>query len=304
MLIKGYSILECILFLNIPKYNFYNTRKVNMIKFSMNNSLKMAAIGACSLFASNSFAIAIQGVGTYAGVSNYSNCPSFCYGSSGSYDSNGDEGQVESFASLSNESGVGKAYSSFVSGSYMPLLRVETSAIDRASTGATAFSVQNFTNTGTETKTVDLNVNLHGSVSSNDPVHSSNYLSASIAIISGTSLEWYPSFGTLVYEVAQPLFNPLSLYIGDGLDVNDFDTISFDINAGESFFIVSNMQANADNGYANAWNTLSMNFTDSSNLQAALQVAGPSTPVSVPEPKTVFLFALCLAGLLLRKRSV
>lgn len=276
-----------------------------MIKFSMNNSLKMAAIGACSLFASNSFAIAIEGVGTYAAVSNSSNCPSYCSGGTYSYDRNGEEGQVESYANLSAGGyGNGQAYSSFVSDSYMPLLRVETSAIAHSRTGATAFSVQNFTNTGAGTKTVDLNVNLHGSVSSNDSGYASNNLSAHIAIISGTSLEWYTDFGTLVYEIGQPLLNPISLFINDGFDVNVFDTLSFDINAGESFFIVSNMNASAQNGYANAWNTLSMNFTDSSNLQAALQVASTSTPVSVPEPKTVFLFALCLAGLLLRKRSI
>jgi hypothetical protein len=276
-----------------------------MIKFSMNSSLKIAAIGACSLFASNSFAIAIEGVGTYTGVSNYTNCPSFCYGNSGSSDYDDGEGQVESSASLTvNGYGSGKAYSSFTSDSYMPLLRVETSAIARSSTAATAFSVQNFTNTGSDIKTVDLNVNLHGSVASNDSGDTSNHLSAQVAIISGTSLEWYPSFATLVYEVAQPLFNPIYLSISDGLDVNFFDTISFDVNAGESFFIVSNMNAYANNGYADAWNTLSMNFSDSSNLQAALQVANTSTPVGVPEPKTAFLLALCIVGLLLRKRTV
>lgn len=276
-----------------------------MIKFSMNNSLKIAAISVCTLFASNTFAIAIEGVGTYAAVSNFSNCPSYCSGGTHRYDTNGEEGQVESYVNLSADGyGNGQAYSSFVSESYMPLLRVETSAIARSRTAATAFSVQNFTNTGTGTKTVDLNVNLHGSVSSNDSSYGNNSLSAYVAIISGTSLEWYPDFGTLVYEVAQPLFSPLSLFISDGFDVNIFDTISFDISAGESFFIVSNMNAYAQNGYADAWNTLSMNFTDSLNLQAALQVASTSTPVSVPEPKTAFLLALCMAGLLLRKRTV
>ncbi|MEL0658799.1 PEP-CTERM sorting domain-containing protein [Psychromonas arctica] len=273
-----------------------------MAKLSINKSYKVAFVSAFSLFLSNVHATAIEGVGTYTSVGNYTNCPSYCNGSSRSSDYNDDEGQTESYTSLGvNGYGSGQAYSSFVSDSFLPLLRVETSAIAHSSTSATAFAVQNFTNTGTETKTVDLNVNLHGSVSDNESGYANNYLGASIAVLSGTSLDWYPSYATLVYEIGQPLLSPMSLYISDGLDVNVFDTISFDIEAGESFFIVSNMLAGAQNGYADAWSTLSMSFLDGSNLEAALQVA--TSPVDVPEPETLFLLGLGLIGLLFKKQN-
>ncbi|MEJ6121342.1 hypothetical protein MT390_05585 [Vibrio sp. 2-Bac 85] len=265
-----------------------------------NKSFKFALAGALTLLVSSANASVIEGVGAYTSVGNSGYCPSYCSGSFSSA-SDGGEGSTQAYSEL-NEYAYGQAYSSFVSESYMPLLRVETNAAFKKSSSAMAWSVQNFTNTGLETKTIDLDVNLHGSVGNNEEGYAYNYLSASIAIISGTSLQWYPSFGTLIYEIASPIMSPTSIYISDGLDVNIPETISFDVAAGESFYIVSEMRAASQNGYADAWNTLSMSFKDGSDLQAAIQVA--TAPVSVPEPKTLFLLALCLLAILVKKRDL
>ncbi|WP_299660507.1 hypothetical protein [uncultured Psychromonas sp.] len=267
-----------------------------------NKSFKFALAGALTLLVSSANASVIEGVGAFTAVGTAGHCPSFCT-ELFSYTSDGDEGSTQAYSEL-NEYAYGQAYSSFVSESYMPLLRVETNAAAYKNSLATAFSVQNFTNTGTETKTVNLDVNLHGSVSDNssDNHNTDNYLSASIAILGGTSLDWYPNFATLVYEIGQRLIDPMGVYIGDGVDVNNSETVTFTVNAGESFYIVSEMRAKSQDGYADAWNTLSMSFKDGSDLQAAIQVA--TAPVSVPEPKTLFLLALCLLAILVKKRDL
>ncbi len=288
----AYNMLMHREFKNISKIGFWITMK------RTNKSIKLVLVGALSLLMANANAALIQGVGVYAGASTNSNCPSYCNGAS-TYASSGDEGVTEATAET-NEYAHAKAYASFVPGSYLPLLRVETSAIEGRGAGATAYSVQNFTYIGTGTKSIELDVNLHGSVSSN----SGNSLSAGIAILSGTSLPWFPDYGSLVYEFGYGLqmTSPEHLSIHTGDDVNTGTTITFDVNAGESFYIVSEMNANAKNGYADAWNTLSMNFRNGSNLQAALQVASPVTPpTGVPEPSSLAIFGLSLLLLLGRK---
>jgi len=273
------------------------------------NSFKLILAGTLSLLLSNANAALIDiedniisGVGAYAAASNSDNCPSFCIGGSSQRDSSGGEGATEAEA-VANSDANAHAYSGFVPGSFLPLLRVETSADLRKKGGASAFSIQNFTNIGTETKTIELDINLHGSVSDNAGGYSYNQLRADIAIIRGTSLEWYPNFSTLAYEFGNPIQSPTSLFINTGIDVNVLETITFNVDAGESFYIVSSMDATSNNGFSDAWNTLSMSFTDGSNLQAALQVATPQLPTGVPEPETILLFGLGLMGVFLRARK-
>ena len=274
---------------------------------NIKSTFKLILVGTLSLLFSNANAaiidtqnITISGVGTYTSASNFSYCPSYCQGFS--YSSDGGEGSITS-STEHNSTAHAKAYSSFVPGSFLPLLRVEASSDKQKSGRATAFSIQNYTYTGTGTKSVDINVNLHGSVGDNPEGDANNSLSAHIAIISGTSIDWYTSFSTLVTEIAFPIQPPTSLFIDDGNDINVSDTISFEVNAGESFFIVSNMFAYTKNGFSNAWNTLSMDFKNGSNLQAALQVATPQPPTGVPEPETILLFGLGLMGVFLKTRK-
>lgn len=274
-----------------------------------NKSLKLAIAGALTLFMSNASATLISGVGAAAFASNASNCPSYCTSANGgefTYSNDGGERTTNAYTTL-NDYGYARAYSSFVDDSFLPILKVKANAGEGKKASATAWSVQNYTNTGFTTKTIDLDVNLHGSVASNAG-SSSNNLEAKIAILSGTSLEWNPHFGTLVYEIAEfggnsLIQDPLSLFISSGNNRNESATISFDIAAGESFFIVSEMNASSRNGYADAWNTLSMTFQNGSNLQAAIQTTSPTNPTSVPEPETLFLFALGLTGVALRSRK-
>lgn len=84
--------------------------------------------------------------------------------------------------------------------------------------------------------------------------------------------------------------SPMQLFITDGLDVNKTGSLSFNIGAGESFFIVTSLKASSVNGYAKSWNTLSLDFTDPTNLVAVNQT--PSTSIPAPAGIAALMFSL------------
>ena len=138
-----------------------------------------------------------------------------------------------------------------------------------------------------------LDYNLHGSTGDNPTGRAySNNLRADVAVLVGTDLEWYPDFATLVYEVAYNQKNvgtdSLFLNEADGDNANLSGSFSFLLNSGDEFYVVGSMEAYTENGYADAWNTLSMNFQDDIGLVAVS---------AVPVPAAVWLFASGLIGL-------
>jgi len=274
-----------------------------MNKSTITKSLPLTVAGIMLMLAGTANASFISGIGSHTDNTTASNCPSYCTSGGGGQFSrsvNGGENTSETY-SEENSFGESRAYASFIEGSYLPLLRVETSAELRKGSFANAFAAQNYTYTGSGTKTIEIDINLHGSVENNTGGYVRNQLRADFAIVTGTDLEWYPDFATLIYELAvdNVVYNN-SLFISSGIDVNVSDTFSFDISENESFYVISSMGAASKNGYADAWNTLSMTFDDNSNLQAAIQ---GSNVAAIPEPQTFALFSLAIAlmGLRLRK---
>jgi len=167
--------------------------------------------------------------------------------------------------------------------------------------------VQGYTYSGADT-TMTLNFNLHGSVGNNDSglgdglvgSYASNRLRADIAVIFTSTLDWYPSFATLVYEVAGGPFIDQSVFINNGLDQNAVGSLTFDLVDGMDFYVVASMGASAQNGFADASNTLTMQFVDDTGLVAASVSA-------VPVPAAVWLFGsglIGLVGIARRKASV
>ena len=257
---------------------------------------RILLLGMLAGMAANAQAAIVSGYGVEASTSTASNCPSFCTTADGGdfqYDSDGGE---FSLSATSTENSYGSASSSALfTGSittYLPELNVNTSSgLDRGAF-ATAFGVQGYTYSGVDTS-ITLDFNLHGSVGDNASGYASNKLRADVAVILSSSLEWYPSFGTLVYEVANgPVVGNESLFISNsGLDQNAPGSITFDVFDGMDFYVVASMGATAKNGFADASNTLTMQFEDDMGLTAASVSA-------VPVPAAVWLFASGLVGLI------
>lgn len=235
----------------------------------------------------------ISGYGAYASTSTASNCSSGCSTANGGdfqYDSAGVE--FGSTASSTETSyATANAYSSLTGSTYLPELRVETIADTGKGGRATAFGSQGYTYTGTDPFMFTLDYNLHGSVGAN-PTGSinNNELRADVAILIGNDLEWYPSFATLVYEVAYNLDRVAvdSLFITEGIDTNTSGSISFELNSGDEFYVIGSMGARSVDGFADGWNTLSFNFEDDTGLVAVS---------AVPVPAAVWLFASGIVGL-------
>ena len=260
--------------------------------------MKTRFIFFVAMVASISFsakAATVGGYGVYASTVTASNCPSYCTTSGGGdfqYDSDGFE---LSTTATSSEKSYGSASASAVytgsSSTYLPILNIDTSSGLGRSASATAFGVQGYTYNGADT-TITLDFNLHGSVGDNTSGYAFNQLRADVAVIFGSSLEWYPSYATLVYEVAEPtsVMGNKSVFISNGLDQNAGSSISFDVTDGLDFYVVASMGAIAKNGFADASNTFTMQFDNDSGLVAASVSA-------VPVPAAVWLFGSGLIGM-------
>jgi len=252
----------------------------------------------------NAQATIVSGYGVEASTTTASNCPSYCTTANGGdfqYDSAGGEFILSAYSS---QNSYGFASSSAVydgSSTYLPTLKVYGSSAEGAGAFANAFGVQGYTYHGADT-TITLDFNLHGSVADNLSGYVNNSLSASVAVIFGSTLDWYADFATLVYEVAPGNGDTVagigSAYIGSGINQNSPGSITFDLTDGMDFYVVASMGATSKNGFADGMNTFTMQFNDDTGLVAASVV---------PVPAAVWLFAsglLGLAGVARRKTSV
>jgi hypothetical protein len=255
------------------------------------HGLVVAMIMATPLTAS---AAIISGYGVYTSSSTASNCPSYCTSAGGgdfAYDSDGGEFSTNAHSVETSYANV-ESEASLSGSTYLPILRARAESNLGKGGGTTAFGVQGFTYTGASSTTIILDFNLHGSVGAGEPGYARNVLRADVAIVFGSSLEWYPHFATLAYEFAgDNLVDNKSVFITSGSDVNAADSITFDLDPGMDFYVIASMGAESKNGFVDGWNTLTMSFDNDTALVAASVSA-------VPVPAAVWLFGSGLLGLM------
>lgn len=239
---------------------------------------------------SSAQAAIISGYGATAWTSTNSNCPSYCTGPS-AYDSDGGAGQ-SSASSVEDTYNFARSYVSLSGSTYLPILRVEAESDPMSNAVANAMGVQGYTYSGVDATTITLDFNLHGSVGVADTNASNrNVLEAGVAVFIGSELEFLGGYGTMVYENILPPVDSQQIFISQGTDVNQFGSINFDINPGDDFFVLGYLSASSRNGFAESWNTLTLEFEDDSYLAAADVSA-------VPVPAAVWLFGSGLLGLI------
>ena len=192
----------------------------------------------------------------------------------------------------------------FQANSYLPTLKaITTDGYGRL------VSIQAFQYTGSSPFDLDLSINLHGSSSGGGTFYE-NHIRADIGIIdAGNSLDGIDesyfnySFSTIYFEPSEGFgVDKTTLNIHDEQDVNKIDTLSISLDMNQYFYVVTQLEVNATNGgVSDAWNTLNMSFSDTSNLLSAVPSA--ITPsIDVPEPSTFVLLALALFGFTVRKK--
>jgi hypothetical protein len=172
-------------------------------------------------------------------------------------------------------------------------------------------SIQAFQYTGNSPFDLDISINLHGSSSGTGEFYE-NRIIANIGIIdAGFSLQGYEEyyfgydFGTVYGEPSEGhgVANT-SLLIKDEQNVNKLDTLSISLEMNQYFYVVTQLDVNATNGgVSDAWNTLNMSFSDTSNLLSAVPSLN-TPPIDVPEPSTFVLLALAFFGLTVRKNKI
>lgn len=187
-----------------------------------------------------------------------------------------------------------KAMASLSGQSLLPTIKVMAQSSN--TTHSRALALQKFTYDGTAMSSFELNFNLHGDESAGSS------LRADIGVILADQVYFYDTYGfaTNFFEGGAMMGAKLgyeAVFSDTGIDQNKASNLTFDIQPGDSFFVYASVEATARNGLVNAWNTLTMDFTDNTGLTAA-----SFTPsVSVPEPSSIILILSALVLFTRRK---
>ena len=254
-----------------------------------------AAALAAAAFSSPALAIvdAIDvGYGTKVSTSTWGNCPSFCRGDGVEFGEDGGAGITASSASESTY-GTARGSAAFASGSsYLPVLKGYGSSGLGRRAGSTSFASQQFTYSGGSALEVTMDVSLTGTVVDGASGYVSNDISADIAIVVAQSIPWMPSFSTLIFE-ALPfdavVFKTFVAITNPGVSAAA-GSLTFDLNPGDTFFVVSQLNVGAQNGTADAEHTLVMAFDPVTAAAPGLVAA----TAPVPEPGTAWFLGLGL----------
>jgi len=233
--------------------------------------------------------------GAEVGVGTISPCPSFCGGPGGSSSSSSDGGEfsTSAFTSLSNTDGNGQASADLSGPTFLPVLGAEGFSGANSRTDSSAVGMGRYTYTGATATTISLDIALDGERGgTTNP--SDAWVDSDVAVILGDVNDFVTHYPTFIFEVV-PLTPGLSI-LGQSnlsLDLNagpqtKTDGISFTLNPGDEFFVWAGIDAGGiRNGFGDAFNTLSMSFSDDTGISSTM----------VPIPAAVWLFGSGLLGL-------
>jgi hypothetical protein len=249
------------------------------------------ALAACALLIGSAHATITSGFGVVASASTFGNCPSYCTGFAFASSGDGGEGLLSAQASESTY-GTARAQVFFNAATdYLPQALVYGSSDEGRLAAGAAFAAQGFSFTDPVARTLSLTVNLEATLTPGQSGYQFNYAQADIAIFKTSALGWYPSFGTLAFEVgADSLVTYDYLFITAPGFHQTSTTLSVDLNPGDDFYVVVELIGHGQNGTTDAWGTLSAQFDDPSGIVAAA--------IPVPEPTTPALWLLGSVGLL------
>ncbi|MFY0699667.1 MAG: hypothetical protein JXR04_02530 [Bermanella sp.] len=212
--------------------------------------------------------------GTSASVVTYSDCPSYCTGTINT-ESDGAIEQNSTSITYADQSGSADVLAEINGLAFTPILKARSTSEQGRGASANAYGIQQYTYTGTEPTTIDLNIDLHGVVVGEGQV------TGKVAVIKGSDIPWTGDMATLVYELV-PYEDVLaydSIYVSENTGEYASMVISFDLEVGDTFFVRADLLTRSRRGgSADAYNTFTMSFDDASQLVAA------SNPEPQPEP--------------------
>jgi hypothetical protein len=234
--------------------------------------------------------------GAEVGVTTLSPCPSFCSGFGGMFDSSSDGGEFSSsaFTSLSNVDGTGQAGANLSGPSLLPELGAEGFSGPDSRTDSSAVGMLGYTYTGASATTISLDIELDGERGgTTDPLDA--WVSSDVAIILGDVNDFVTDYASFIFEVVPGTPGLSELGTSNlSLDLNagpqtQMDSIGFTLNPGDEFFVWAGLNAGGiRNGYGDAFNTLTMSFSDDTSI----------TPSAVPIPAAAWLFCSGLLGMI------
>lgn len=201
-------------------------------------------------------------------------------------------------------SGSGDFYSYMVDADYsgptylpvMHSLSTSSGTIDDQTTFAKATAYQSFVSSASQTITLDINLDALVSSSGDSASEQFTRAWAFISVWGGSTFQVSNNCS------GQRLFDGLSIcgtqYGFSSLEIHDADNIStlsdnlsFNVGNGETFGIYAFLTADSLDGSTDAYNTLTMSFTDDTNISVV------NVPTAVPVPAAIWLFGSGLLGL-------
>lgn len=241
------------------------------------------------------------GWGASTSATTFANCPSFCTGDFKS-DSDGGDGETSS-SSSEQTSGDARASVAFNGPTELPTLKAFGSANAGKQASARAFAIQGYTYDGSEAIDALFDYTLTGNASTNG-FNSRATISASLAVVLGSDIEFVDDFSTLVFEVIPFGRNGNKVVGTDQLFINPTtgnevtSNIAVALNPGDEFFVVAQLNASGRNGTADSFNTLNLQFLNANTgAQITSGLTAASLPPAVPLPAAAWMLLAGMGGL-------